>query len=165
MMTMVEAEAVAKKMYKLEQKRRDTVELFEGAMERIKVELYDLTEQQKVALAPIDEDILYYKQQLEAFSRQQLEETGEKTIRLPHATLTARKQPQDYHRDEEVLLQWVQDNAAEFVKLAKPSVAWGDLKKQLVVAGDKVLLKDTGEVIDGLEPKPIEVKFDVEVVG
>lgn len=165
MMTMVEAEAVAKKMYKLEQKRRETVELFEGAMERVKVELYDLTEQQKVALAPIDEDILYYKQQLEAFSRQQLEETGEKTIRLPHATLTARKQPQDYHRDDEALLKWVQDNAAEFVKLAKPSVAWGDLKKQLVVAGDKVLLKDTGEVIDGLEPKPIEVKFDVEVVG
>lgn len=165
MMTINEAEDVARELYKWEQKRRDTVELFEGAMEQVKVELYDLTEQQKAALEPINGEIDYLKNQLEAFSRQQLEETGEKTIRLPHATLTARKQPQDYHRDEETLLQWVQDNAAEFIKLSKPSVAWGELKKQLVVAGDKVLLKDTGEVIDGLEPKPIEVRFDVEVVG
>jgi len=165
MMTINEAEDVARELYKWEQKRRDTEELFSSAIDRVGAELYDLKKQQEKALSPIDEEVSYLKNQLEAFQRQQLEETGEKTIRLPHATLTARKQPQDYRKDEETLLKWVQDNAAEFVKLSKPSVAWGELKKQLVVAGDKVLLKDTGEVIDGLEPKPIEVRFDVEVVG
>lgn len=164
MMTTQEAEAIARELYKWERKRQEIDELFEPAMERVKAELYDLTEQQKKAFAPIDEEVAYLKSQLEAFQRQQLEETGEKTIRLPHATLTARKQPQDYHRDDDALLKWVQDNAAEFVKLPKPSVAWGDLKKQLVVAGNKVLLKDTGEVVAGLEPKPTEIKFDVEVV-
>jgi hypothetical protein len=44
------------------------------------------------------------------------------------------------------------------------SVAWGELKKQLVVVGGKVMLKETGEVVEGIEPKPIETSFKVEVL-
>lgn len=164
MMTIEEAETMARKLYKLEQKRRDTVELFEPAMERVKVELYDLTEQQKAALEPINGEIDYLKTQLEAFSRQQLEETGEKTIRLPHATLTARKSPQGFNKDEEALLKWAEQNAAELVKVSR-SVSWSDLKKELVVDDDKAIFKPTGEVLEAVTPKPEEIKYSVEVVG
>lgn len=164
MMTIQEAEAVAKKMYKLERKRRETVELFEGAMERVKVELYDLTEQQKAALEPINGEIDYLKSQLKAFSRQQLEETGEKTIRLPHATLTARKSPQGFNKDEEALLKWAEENAVELVKVSR-SVSWSDLKKELLVDDGKAIFKPTGEVLEAVTPKPEEIKYSVEVVG
>lgn len=164
MMTIEEAETMARKLYKLEQKRRDTVELFEPAMERVKVELYDLTEQQKAALEPINGEIDYLKTQLEAFSRQQLEETGEKTIRLPHATLTARKSPQGFNKDDDALLKWAEQNAAELVKVSR-SVSWSDLKKELVVDDDKAIFKPTGEVLEAVTPKPEEIKYSVEVVG
>lgn len=164
MITIQEAEDIAKKMYKLEQKRRETVELFEDAMERVKVELYDLTEQQKAALEPINGEIDYLKSQLEAFQREQLEETGEKTIRLPHATLTARKQPQSFDKDETQLLAWAEENAAEFVKVSR-SVAWGELKKDIAVDGGKAIFKPTGEVLTAVTPKPEEVKYSVEVIG
>lgn len=164
MMTIEEAETMARKLYKLEQKRQETVELFKPAMERVKVELYDMAEQQKAALAPIEEEMSYLKSQLEAFSRQQLEETGAKTIRLPHATLTARKSPQGFNKDEEALLKWAEQNAAELVKVSR-SVSWSDLKKELVVDDDKAIFKPTGEVLEAVTPKPEEIKYSVEVVG
>ena len=164
MMTIEEAEAMAAKLYRLEQKRRDTVELFDDAMERVKAELYDLTEQQKAALEPINGEIDYLKSQLEAFSRQQLEETGEKTIRLPHATLTARKQPQGFNKDDDALLKWAEENAVELVKVSR-SVSWSDLKKELLVDDGKAIFKPTGEVLEAVTPKPEEIKYSVEVVG
>lgn len=164
MMTIEEAEDVAKKLYKLEQKRRQTIGLFEDAMERVKAELYDLTEQQKAALEPINGEIDYLKSQLEAFSRQQLEETGEKTIRLPHATLTARKQPQGFNKDEDALLKWAEENAVDLVKLSR-SVSWSELKKELLVDDGKAIFKPTGEILEAVTPKPEEIKYSVEVVG
>ena len=35
----------------------------------------------------------------------------QKTLRLPHATLSCRKQAQDYLKDDAALLEWVQANA------------------------------------------------------
>lgn len=164
MMTIQEAEDVAKKLYRLEQKRRQTVELFDEAMERVKVELYDLTEQQKAAIEPINSEIDYLKSQLEVFQVQRLEETGEKTVRLPHATLKARKLPQTFVRNDDALLEWAEKNATEMIKTIR-SVAWNELKKELELVNGKTVYKPTGEILEAVTIKPEEIKYSVEVVG
>lgn len=164
MMTIQEAEDVAKKLYRLEQKRRQTVELFDDAMERVKVELYDLTEQQKAAIEPINSEIDYLKSQLEVFQVQRLEETGEKTVRLPHATLKARKLPQTFVRNDDALLEWAEKNATEMIKTIR-SVAWNELKKELELVNGKTVYKPTGEILEAVTIKPEEIKYSVEVVG
>lgn len=164
MLTIQDAEELAKKLYRLERKRRDTELLFEREMEVLKAESFDVTKQKEAALLPLDKEIEYLQGELKNFHTAYFAETGEKTVRLPHATLSCRKQSQDYVKDDAALLEWVQANATEYVKIPAPEVAWGDLKKVLVVAGEKVLLKETGEVVEGLTPKPIETDYKVEVV-
>ena len=164
MITSQEAEGIAKKLYRLQHKKQETEELFNAEIEKLGAELFEVTKQKEAAVKPLDEEIEYLQGELKNFHTTYFAETGEKTLRLPHATLSCRKQAQDYLKDDAALLEWVQANAAEYVKIPAPAVAWGDLKKQLVVAGEKVLLKETGEVVAGLTPKPIVVEYKVEVV-
>lgn len=171
------AEVLECSTYCLEDARRDAAQLHrlkrkaELATGMIDAEIAELQKEMQLLearrdeiLTPIDEEMLFLKNNLTAFHQRELEAGGDKTIKLPWATLKSRTQSQDYEKDDVLLLEWVRTNAPEYVKVAEPTVAWGDLKKELVVAGSKVLMKETGEIIDGLAPKAKEVKFDVEVL-
>lgn len=153
----------AERLHELKEEAAQATELVDKAIEKKKKELATLEERRKDIMKPLQEEMAYLKANLTAYHRQQLEQGGDKTIKLPWATLTCRRKPQDYTKDDDRLLEWVQGNAADYVKVST-SVAWGDLKKQLVVAGGKVLLKETGEVVEGVEPKPVEISFNVEVL-
>lgn len=153
----------AKALHKLQHKAELAVGMVDKEIEAVQQELAVLEARRKEILEPLQEEMKYLEANLTAYHRQQLEQGGDKTIKLPWATLTCRRKPQDYTKDDDRLLEWVQGNAVDYVKVST-SVAWGDLKKQLVVAGGKVLLKETGEVVEGIEPKPIEISFGVEVL-
>ena len=153
----------AKALHKLQRKAELAVGMVDKEIEAVQQELAVLEARRKEILEPLQEEMKYLEANLTAYHRQQLEQGGDKTIKLPWATLTCRRKPQDYTKDDDRLLEWVQGNAADYVKVST-SVAWGDLKKQLVVAGGKVLLKETGEVVEGVEPKPVEISFNVEVL-
>lgn len=153
----------AKALHKLQRKAELAVGMVDKEIEAVQQELAVLEARRKEILEPLQEEMKYLEANLTACHRQQLEQGGDKTIKLPWATLTCRRKPQDYTKDDDRLLEWVQGNAADYVKVST-SVAWGDLKKQLVVAGGKVLLKETGEVVEGVEPKPVEISFGVEVL-
>ncbi len=154
----------AKALHKLQRKAKLEVGMVDKEIEAVQQELAVLEARRKEILEPMEDEMAYLESNLTAYHRQQLEQGGDKTIRLPWATLKSQKNPQGYIKDDGMLLEWAQSNAAEYVKVAEPTVAWGELKKQLVVAGDKVMLKETGEVVEGLEPKPIETSFKVEVL-
>ena len=153
----------AKALHKLQRKAELAVGMVDKEIEAVQQELAVLEARRKEILEPLQEEMKYLEANLTAYHRQQLEQGGDKTIKLPWATLTCRRKPQDYTKDDDRLLEWVQGNAADYVKVST-SVAWGELKKQLVVAGGKVLLKETGEVVEGVEPKPVEISFNVEVL-
>lgn len=153
----------AKALHKLQRKAELAVGMVDKEIEAVQQELAVLEARRKEILDPLEEEMSRLKTNLTTYHQQQLEQGGDKTIKLPWATLTCRRKPQDYTKDDDRLLEWVQGNAADYVKVST-SVAWGDLKKQLVVAGGKVLLKETGEVVEGVEPKPVEISFGVEVL-
>ena len=153
----------AKRLHKLRDKATLATGMIDKEIAATKKDLAALEARRKEILEPLQEEMKYLEANLTAYHRQQLEQGGDKTIKLPWATLKSQKKPQDYIRDDDRLLEWTQGNAADYIKVST-SVAWGELKKQLVVADGKVLLKETGEVVEGVEPKPIEISFGVEVL-
>ena len=159
----VRAAEDAERLHELREEAALATELVDKAIEKKKKEIAALEDRRKDIMKPLQEEIAYLEANLTAYHQRELEQGGKKTIKLPWATLKSQKKPQDYIRDDGKLLEWVQDNAADYVKVST-SVAWGELKKQLVVAGGKVLLKGTGEVVEGIEPKPVETSFSVEVL-
>jgi len=87
---------------------------------------------------------------------------GNKIYNLPSGKLQLKKQEPEYIRDEEKLLNWIEkNNKSEFIKIKK-SPDWAKLKKSIQVSGDKAV-DENGEVIDGVEVRAREPKFEVKV--
>lgn len=154
----------AAELHKLNRKATLATAMVDQEIAELQKDLQALEERRKEILQPLNNEMDRLKANLMEYHRRELEAGGDKTIKLPWATLKGRQQPQDYERDDTKLLAWAQESAPEYIKVVDPTVAWGDLKKAVVVAGNKVLLKETGEVVEGLEPKERAIKFDVEVL-
>ena len=154
----------AAQLHRLNRKATLATAMIDAEIAELQKDLQALEARRDEILSPLNVEMLILKNNLMEYHRRELEAGGDKTIKLPWATLKSKKQSQDYDRDDVVLLKWAQENAPDFVKVAEPTLAWGELKKAVVVAGNKVLLQETGEVIDGLVPKERTVKFDVEVL-
>lgn len=158
MMTMEEAAKMAKTLYRLQKQMNVKKQLFDADLAELEQEKQDIINQFMNATKMLVDDIIYYQEELIKFQQAHFEETGEKTLRLPYATLTARKQPQKFDTTGE-LLPWVQQNAAEYIE---PSVKWGELKKQIEVVNGKAVFVPTGEIMDGVIPQPVEIRYSVK---
>ncbi|MGI6078808.1 MAG: host-nuclease inhibitor Gam family protein [Fastidiosipilaceae bacterium] len=77
-----------------------------------------------------------------------------KTMKLPHGTLKMRKQQPQYEYDESLMLPWAKKNLPEAV-VVKESVAKTPVKKHI---------KDTGEMVPGVEIVERPERFSVEVI-
>ena len=85
-----------------------------------------------------------------------------KTVKLPNGSFierTATGSPFDY--EEEAVLEWVRTNAPEFIK-TKESLDWASLKNYLTRQGDRIIYRDTGEVVPGIWPTIQETRFYVK---
>lgn len=80
---------------------------------------------------------------------------------LPSGKLIKKFEKPEFKRDDETLLPWIEKNAPDYVKIKK-DINWAELKKKLSINGNKVVLSDTGEIIEGIgiETKPAE--FEVK---
>ena len=71
------------------------------------------------------------------------------TYKLLAGKLVKKRQQPEFKRDDAAMVAWAKDNAPAYVQV-KESVAWGELKKATETQGDKVIYKDTGEVVPGV---------------
>lgn len=76
--------------------------------------------------------------------------------------LVMKHQQPEYRRDENALLDWAKANAPDMVQ-TKEIVTWGELKKLTTLDGEKVVLTETGEIVDGVVAVPREDVFEVVV--
>lgn len=93
-----------------------------------------------------------------------------KTIKRDAGILSFRKQePRFYFDDKEAnskderLLAFAKAGAPEFVKRTE-YVDWEHFKRKLIIDGESVFYKDTGELIDGLHAQILPDKFTVKTV-
>lgn len=155
--------SLRKKIEQAESARDAFCEIYLGKIERAKAicEEETLRDRQEVA---------FLEESLKSFALKNLPE-GKKTIALPSGRLSFKKQPPKYYLDgvevtntNEKLLKFCREKAPEYVKQKVIETAdWSNLKKQLVITGNEAVMRETGELIDGLTVQEFPDKFTVTI--
>ena len=78
-------------------------------------------------------------------------------------SLIRKKQQPKYTRDDSVMMGWLKQNHMDDFVKTKESVDWENLKKITTISEGKVMLADTGEVIEGVEVEAVPDKFMVQL--
>lgn len=82
---------------------------------------------------------------------------------LLHGTLTMKLGGTDFRRDDAKLVAWLKENGREDLVKIKEEPAWGDLKKQIEAVGSSVIIKDTGEILEGIEATQAPDTFKIDL--
>lgn len=85
----------------------------------------------------------------------------QESYQLLSGKLVFKKPTQKMEQNEEALLEWCKANAPEYV-VTKQSVAWGQIKKNMQIAGDSVIYGATGEIVSGVTITETDGSFDVK---
>lgn len=85
----------------------------------------------------------------------------QESYQLLSGKLVFKKPTQKIEQNEEALLEWCKTNAPEYV-VTKQSVAWGQIKKCMQIAGDVVIYGATGEIVSGVAIAETPGTFDVK---
>lgn len=83
----------------------------------------------------------FYDDALEAYIHRELDGTKKRSIKLPHGTLSLKKQQPHYTYEDEDIIDWAKEMYPDIVKTTIPEPK---------VSIDKKKLKEQGEIIDGL---------------
>ena len=87
----------------------------------------------------------------------------QEVYKLPSGRLVKKYKQPKIERDEEKLVAWLEKNQMpELVKIKK-SADWATLKKETEIVGERVISKNTGEVIEGVTAVPQNPEFKAEV--
>ena len=99
-------------------------------------------------------------EKLTAYHAEQLAaDPARKSIKLPHGTLSARKQPPAWEFNEDPYLVWASKHAPDTIKHPAPCIDKAAAKKAA-----QALLEATGEVPPGATPIERGVSFTVKTV-
>lgn len=86
----------------------------------------------------------------------------QRTYQLLNGKLKLKKGGIDYQRDDEALLSWCKEEMPAVVKV-KETVDWANLKKILTVTEQgKVLIADTGEIVESITAVQKADTFEVD---
>ncbi len=85
----------------------------------------------------------------------------QKTFDLPDGKLVRKFEKIDFVKTDE-LTSWLKENAPNFLKVQEPVPNWVELKKELIVSDEGLILTKNGEIVEGviLETKP--ASFDIK---
>ena len=100
----------------------------------------------------------HYQLLLEEYAKEQLKNKKTKTISLPFGKIGFKKQQDTFNYDEEVLIKYLKENSADFIKVTtKESVEKAKLKKAGTISDGKLYLN--GSAVDGITVTKNEDKF------
>lgn len=119
---------------------------------------------------PLRRTIAFFEAHLEAYHRQLLaQDPKAKTVRTPYGSLQLRSQQPEMIYDEERLLGWLKANRPDLIRTREePNKA--DLKKAVDLQREatgslRVVLKETGEIVDGVRAAERAPAFSVKTDG
>lgn len=87
----------------------------------------------------------------------------QETYKLPSGRLVLKHKQPKIERDDDKLVPWLLERHMPWLVKTKKTADWANLKAETQVVGDKVISKQTGEVIDGVVAVPQSPEFTVEV--
>ena len=152
--------------------------LADWAVQKIKAEqdenkrLHDLADEQ---VAAIEAKIEAADRRLESRTSYLKSKLADYFITVPHKSTKTQEQyqllsgklvfnkPKDkLEKTDEELVKWLKESGnVKYIKITETPV-WGEFKKLLSIAGDEVVIADTGEVVKGVKITPVDGTFEVK---
>lgn len=152
-----------RKIKHLKEKQKHNSELAKAEIEEIQKEIDEVQEWLDKENDRLSSNIEYFESLLFSYALKLREENPEfKTHKLPFGQLQFRKKRPKWKYDNEKLLEFVEKNYEELVKVRK-NVDKRKLKSWVKIVGGKVIMEKTGEVIEGVEVEERPEKFNVKI--
>ncbi|SDM26962.1 host-nuclease inhibitor Gam family protein [Halarsenatibacter silvermanii] len=152
-----------RKVRDMKRKQKANEELAQAQIEKIKEDIQEIKSWLDDENSKIQNNIDFMKEKLENYAHRLRDEDPDlKTYNLPFGALKFRKQRPKWKYDEDKLLDFVENNFEDALKIKK-KVSKRELKKQAEVTGNKAVIEDTGEVIEGVTVTHPPEKFKVDV--
>lgn len=154
-----QANYFCKVVNELREERAKTEELINQELERVQreYEAYKTREFNR-----IDGQIQYFSGLLESYATKELQNSKKRSIKLPHGTLSIKKQQDKYDYDEEAILECLKKNKQDkFIKVQTvETVNKKDLKKEGFSHNGKLYLDniEVKGVVITAQPDKFEVK-------
>lgn len=154
-----QANYFCKVVNELREERAKTEELINQELERVKreYEAYKTKEFNR-----INGQIQYFSGLLESYATKELQNSKKRSIKLPHGTLSIKKQQDKYDYDEEAILECLKKNKQDkFIKVQTvETVNKKDLKKEGFSHNGKLYLDniEVKGVVITAQPDKFEVK-------
>lgn len=126
-------------------------------------EISRLEEQLKETNTPLLQKIEELSESLEKYHREN--RPDDIVIELQHGTISLKKRQPTFKRDKEKIIQWLNkkgDKWSKYIKVKK-DIDWQKLKDYLVVVGDKMVVPETVEVVEGIKVVPRDRKFYINL--
>lgn len=154
-----QANYFCKVVNELREERAKTEELINRELERVQreYEAYKTKEFNR-----IDGQIQYFSGLLESYATKELQNSKKRSIKLPHGTLSIKKQQDKYDYDEKAILECLKENKQDkFIKVQTvETVNKKDLKKEGFSHNGKLYLDniEVKGVVITAQPDKFEVK-------
>lgn len=115
----------------------------------------------------LNRELQHFEIILRPFAEEQLKDSKKKSQNLPNGVFGFKKTAESVEIvNKEALLAWAQNQAPEYIKtVTSQSVAWGELKKELMIINDPttgapIITTNYGQVLDSsVQVKPATVTF------
>lgn len=82
--------------------------------------------------------------------------------KLPGGTLKLRHQPPEFKRDDALLMKWLKENQLDDLVKVEEKPNWSEIKKRIVITGDKAVTED-GQIVEGVEVVERPAVFEVDM--
>lgn len=126
-------------------------------------------QQKKATENTINSDISWFENSLRGYFEQVRDDghtkttpTGQIVYKLPNGKLVQKHQEPTFERNDEEILQWLEENAPDLIRVKKEP-DWEGMKNRFGFSGNNMVTEDA-EVIPGVTVTPREDKFSVEGV-
>ena len=151
-----------RKIRHLKKKKSKNEEFAETEIEAIQKEIDEVNSWLESENSSLNNDIDYLEMKLKYYALDLKDDDPElKTHKLPFGQLQFRKQRKKWEYDDDKLLEFAEKNLKDAVKVKK-RVDKRKLKQKIKVVGDKAVVADTGEVIEGIKVIERGEKFKVK---
>jgi len=152
-----------RKIKHLKEKQVKNEELAKSEIDEIQKEIDEVQKWLDEENDKLQNSINFFESILYSYALELRKEDQElKTHKLPFGKLQFRSKRPKWNYDNAKLLDFITSNYRELVKV-KESVDKRKLKQMTKVLGDKVVVKDTGEIVEGVEVVEREEEFQVKV--
>ena len=152
-----------RKIRHLKKKQSENDKLADSEISKLKYEINEVKDWLNSENDSLQKSIDYFKNLLKGYALSIKEEDPEfKTMKLPFGELQFRKRRDKWNYDEKKLLEFAKDNIQTSVKVVE-KVDKRKLKKLVKKVGNKVIIKDTGEIVEGISIEERNEKFKVKI--